>query len=45
MDAAARLRRLKREARYLLWGWTVLVCVVGTVGGIIGWVEIDNDRT
>lgn len=37
--------RLKHEARYLLCGWCVLVSVVGTIGGVIGCVELHREST
>lgn len=37
--------RLRKEARYLFWGWTILSSIAATIGGVVGWISIENDRT
>lgn len=36
----------KRQAlRRLGWAWCVIASGIATVFGVIGWIEVDNDRT
>ena len=43
MNHEARRRQLLRELKRVGWCWCILVGIVGTIGGISGLVEREND--
>ena len=45
MNLAARRAQAKRTLRRIGWLYCALVCAAGTVGGIVGMVEWENDQT
>jgi hypothetical protein len=45
VDLAARRRQARRTLRRIGLAWCVLVGAAGTIGGIVGMVERENDRT
>lgn len=48
MDLDARRAQTRRTLKRVFWAWAVLANGAATLGGIaglIGWLEIDNDRT
>lgn len=45
MDLAARRAQTRRTLRRLLFGYCALASAFGTIGGLIGWISVENDRT
>ena len=45
MNLAARKAQARRTLRRVWWLYCAGVCLAGTIGGIIGWISVENDRT
>lgn len=35
--------RLRRELPRTFWAWTILASGAATLGGLLGWLNVDND--
>jgi hypothetical protein len=45
VDPAARRAELIQQLKRAGWAWSIFVCIVGTIGGVISIIEMENDRT
>lgn len=45
MDPAARRVAYRLVLKRTFWAWTILASAAATLGGVIGWISIENDRT